>query len=258
MNGRQRKHILVSIFLAVWLFSLSVFAQSNQSTPKTNTADAPPNLTQIINTFLAKEIECRKWLTLYSYRGDLTLRNLGKDGNPAGDYRRTGISILGSDGDSAEKISFFPAPTLTGINFSEENLKSFNIKFFTLDVSSDSYNFKYAGKERIDELNLFIFDIEPKIIPNPKASQEQRFQGRIWVDDQDFQIVKTFGKSMQAGNLLFTNIEVTREYYDNKYCFPSYIFIKEGSVTANGQNVNISMVLRLHDFNLVIPASRLQ
>ena len=57
------------------------------------------------------------------------------------------------------------------------------------------YTFSYIGKQRIDELDLHVFDVRPKVVPDPKKSKVRLFTGRIWVDDQDLMIVKSKGKA---------------------------------------------------------------
>ncbi len=54
------------------------------------------------------------------------------------------------------------------------------------------YQILYVGKQRIDEIGTYVFDVAPKQIEKNK----RYFQGRIWVDDTDFQIVKTYGKNV--------------------------------------------------------------
>ena len=54
------------------------------------------------------------------------------------------------------------------------------------------YNILYVGQQQEDELHCYVFDIAPKKIEGKK----RYFQGRIWVDDHDFQIVKTYGKTV--------------------------------------------------------------
>ena len=41
-------------------------------------------------------------------------------------------------------------------------------------------------------MHCYVFDIAPKKIEGKK----RYFQGRVWVDDHDFQIVKTYGKTV--------------------------------------------------------------
>ena len=68
---------------------------------------------------------------------------------------------------------------------------------FALEPSKISqYDFKYVGKEQIDELDLHVFDVSPKVMPNAKKTKERFFMGRVWVDEQDLQIVKTRGKGV--------------------------------------------------------------
>ncbi|MBO0237265.1 hypothetical protein, partial [Vibrio parahaemolyticus] len=65
---------------------------------------------------------------------------------------------------------------------------------FAIEPSAiPQYNFTYIGKEKIDELDLFVFDVTPKVIPDPKKSTQRLFIGRIWVDDKDLMIVKSKG-----------------------------------------------------------------
>ena len=54
------------------------------------------------------------------------------------------------------------------------------------------YQVLYIGKQKEDELGTYVFDIAPKVI----EKGERYFQGRIWVDDHDFQIVKTYGETV--------------------------------------------------------------
>jgi len=62
------------------------------------------------------------------------------------------------------------------------------IQPFALEPSKISqYDFNMSAKKRLDELNLYVFDVTPKVIPDPKKSKERFFTGRVWVEDQDLQ-----------------------------------------------------------------------
>ncbi|MCV4640155.1 hypothetical protein OFB62_33150, partial [Escherichia coli] len=74
-----------------------------------------------------------------------------------------------------------------------------------------------------DELDLFVFDVTPKVIPDPKKSTQRLFIGRIWVDDKDLMIVKSKGKAVpETKNNKFPVVETWRENVDGKYWFPSF------------------------------------
>jgi hypothetical protein len=104
----------------------------------------------------------------------------------------------------------------------EADLK--NIQPFVL-TSDDigKYKLTYTGQEKIDEIGCYVFDVEPK-----KIEKDQRyFQGKIWVDDRDFQIVKTYGKAVPdikkgKEENLFPRFETYREQIDKLYWFPTY------------------------------------
>ena len=65
-------------------------------------------------------------------------------------------------------------------------------------------------------------------MPDPKKTKERLFSGRIWVDDQDLQIVKTKGKGVpETKNNKFPTVETYREHIDGRYWFPTYSYADE-------------------------------
>ncbi|HEX5886119.1 MAG TPA: TonB family protein, partial [Pyrinomonadaceae bacterium] len=109
------------------------------------------------------------------------------------------------------------------------------------------------GKEKIDELDLYIFDVTPKVIPDPKKIKERLFSGRIWVDDQDLQIVKTKGKGVPETKInKFPTVETYRQHIDGRYWFPTYSYADEELVFDNGGSLHVRMKVRYMDFT---PAS---
>src|SRR5256886_14610458 len=113
-----------------------------------------------------------------------------------GDDPRVSYFTFDDEGSRYEKISFFPMPSFASIT--QEDLDDLGgIQPFALEPSKiDQYDFKYVGKEKIDELSLYVFDVAPKVMPDPKKTKQRLFMGRVWVDDQDLQIVKTKGKGV--------------------------------------------------------------
>ncbi len=85
------------------------------------------------------------------------------------------------------------------------------------------YDILYVGQQQEDELHCYVFDVAPKKFEPKKLY----FQGRIWVDDQDFQIVKTSGKTVpethkKSDENLFPKFTTWREQVDGQYWFPAY------------------------------------
>jgi hypothetical protein len=139
-------------------------------------------------------------------------------------------------------------PTLTELTVTNEDLEDLGgVQPFALEASKlDQYNFSYVGKERIDELDLYVFDVAPKIIP--KKESERFFKGRIWVDDQSLQIVKVRGKGVPEGKQRFPTFETYREQIDGRYWFPTYTFADEDLVFEGGQVVHFRMRVTYSDF----------
>ena len=121
---------------------------------------------------------------------------------------------------------------------------------FALDpTKKDRYNFRYVGKEKIDELTLYVFDVAPKVIPDPKKTKERLYSGRIWVEDQDLQIVKTKGKGLPETKInKFPTVETYREQIDGKYWFPTYAYADEELIFDNGEALHVRLKARYTDF----------
>lgn len=215
----------------------------------TTARSAPPaDVNRIIRAFSAKETEFRQALNKYVFKRDATVQSIGMGGQITGEYRRVSYFTFDDSGQRFEKISFFPMPTLQELVITNEDLEDLGgIQPFALEASKlDQYNFTYVGKERIDELDLYVFDVAPKVIP--KRVSERFFQGRIWVDDQDLQIVKVRGKGVPEGDQRFPTFETYREQIDGRYWFPTYTYADEDLVFPGGNVVHMRMLVKYSDF----------
>lgn len=203
---------------------------------------------RIIRTFTAKETEFRQALNAYAFRREATVQTIGMGGQITGEYQRESQFVFTAQGERFEKITRFPQPTLTEITLTQEDLEDLGgIQPFALEASKiNLYNFTYAGKERIDELDTYVFDVAPKIVP--KKVSERFFQGRIWVDDRDLQIVKVRGKGVPEGKQRFPVFETYREQIDGKYWFPTYTYADDQLVFPGGQTVHVRMRVRYAEY----------
>jgi hypothetical protein len=209
----------------------------------------PADIDRIIRTFTAKETQFRKALNLYSFKRDALIQTLGMGGQVTGEYHRVSHFTFDDQGQRYEKISFFPMPSFGGVT--QEDLEDLGgISPFALEPSMlDRYNIKYVGKEKIDELNLYVFDVSPKVTPDPKKIKDRLFLGRVWVDDQELQIVKTRGKGVPDTKInKFPNVETYREQIDGRYWFPTYSYADEELIFDNGEPLHIRMKVRYSDF----------
>ena len=214
-------------------------------------AISPAEVERIIKTFTTKESQFRHALNEYSFKRDAVLQSLGMGGQVTGEYHRVSLFTFDDAGTRYEKISYFPMPSFNQVT--QEDLEDLGgIQPFALEPSKiPQYDFKYVGKDKIDELNLYVFDVTPKVIPDPKKSKERFFTGRVWVDDQDLQIVKTKGKGVpETKKNKFPIVETYREQIDGRYWFPTYSYADEELVFDNGDILHIRMKVRYSDFEL--------
>lgn len=233
-------------FFALVLLALCAFSAFGQTTG--NGAMDPAEVNRIIRAFTAKETQFRKALLGYSFKRDALVQNIGMGGQVVGEYHRVSTFTFDDQGTRYEKISFFPMSTMPQVT--QEDIEDLGgVSPFALEPEkADLYNFRYAGKEKIDELNLYIFDVTPKVMPDPKK-KTRLFSGRIWVDDQDLQIVKTRGKGVpETKKNKFPTVETYREHIDGKYWFPTYSYADEDLIFDSGDSIHVRMKVRYTDF----------
>ena len=234
------KFSFLTILIGVLLMSSAARAQQS-----------PVDTDRIVSAFTARETEFRNAMAQYAFKRDAVIHSLGAGGQISGVYHRTSQLNFDDSGKRIEKILFFPMPTLTALGISSEDLDDLGgVHLFALEASkAPLYNFKYVGKERIDELDLHVFDVSPK--SDSRRLKERLFQGRIWVDTEGHQIVKTRGKGMpEPKNKRHPTLEIYREEIDG-YWFPTYAYADEELTLDNGQPLRVRMRVRLSEFEKV-------
>ncbi len=186
------------------------------SQPKGITTD------EIIQRFAAKEKEFQQAREQYTYRQDVMVKT--PDDN--GEYHEVFDVIFDDKGKRIENVVFAPQSTLARISMSPEDVDDIRhrLPFVLTSDEIPEYQILYVGQQQEDELHTYVFDIAPKEI----VGKKRYFQGRIWVDDRDFQIVKTFGKTVpdirkkKGQENLFPKFTTWRQQIDGKYWFPTY------------------------------------
>lgn len=247
------------LILLAGVFTISGGNAPGQQTTASNATGQPINsgsaaltpaqVDKVIRTFSAKETEFRRALNSYAFKRDALLQEIGMGGQVIGEYHRVSDFTFDDQGNRFEKIQFFPMPSFNGVT--QEDLEDLGgVNPFALEASKiNLYNFKYVGKERIDELDLYIFDVTPKV--TPKKTFPRYFSGRIWVDDRDLQIVKSRGKGVpETKDNKFPVVETYREQIDGKYWFPTYSYADDDLVFDNGQDRRIRLRIKYTDYQV--------
>lgn len=207
---------------------------------------------QIIQNFAAKEKQFKIARERYSYRQDLLVQTLDGD-TPNGEFREVEDVLFDDKGNRVEHVVFAPQSTLVGILMTKEDYDDIRRRMpfvLTSDEIGD-YNILYVGKQKIDELGTYVFDVAPKQIDKNR----RYFQGRIWVDDHDFQIVKTYGKNVPdlgtkkkgGQENLFPNFTTWRQQIDGKYWFPVYTKVDDELHFSTG-DIHIKQIVKYTDY----------
>jgi hypothetical protein len=190
----------------------------------TNEPPAIP-VEQIIQKFAAREDEFKKERDNYTYTQTLVVESLDLDGNPNGEFRMTSDILFTPAGKRFEKVLYAPQGTLQGFEMDQQDMDDLqHVQPFVLTTAELSkYDIKYVGREQVDELSTYVFDVAPKKI----EKNLRYFQGRIWVDDRDLNIVRSNGKAVpdirkKNSEHLFPRFETFRENIEGNYWFPTY------------------------------------
>lgn len=219
---------------------------------------SPPQgvtVSEIIQRFAAKEKEFKLARDQYTFRQDVKINTL--DGNTStGEYREVFDVTFNNQNKLIENVVFAPQSSLTEIMLDPEDLEDIRHRYpFVLTSDDiDQYQILYVGKEKIDELETYVFDIAPK-----QVTKGQRFfQGRIWVDQLDLQIVKSYGRpaylmTKELKDHRFPAFVTYREQIDSKYWFPTYTKADEvlhfpGGKHNPPQDVHIKIVVKYQDY----------
>ena len=190
------------------------------------TADQQPvgeaQIQGIIQKFAAKETEFARARENYTYRQSARLQELDEFGAVRGRWEMVSDIIFSAAGKRTERVVRAPVQTLRNLVLTpeyEQDLRSVQ-PFVLTSTELDQYWIRYLGKQNADEIPCYVFAVKPK-----KMEKGLRyFQGEIWVDDRDMQIVKTYGRGVGivGKDNEFPKFETYREQIDGKYWFPTY------------------------------------
>jgi hypothetical protein len=220
------------------------------ATSEISTAAPSVPVEQIIRQFAAREEEFRKERDNYTYTQTFVIQTIDSDGMPDGEHRMTSEILFTPGGKRYERVTSAPAPTLQRISLSQQDLDDLeHVQPFVLTTTElPKYNVTYVGRQQLDELGTYVFDVAPKTI----EKNQRYFQGRIWVEDKDLEIVKTDGKAVpdikkKGSENVFPRFETFRENIEGHYWFPTYTRSND-TLHFTGGDVRIRMTVRYANY----------
>jgi len=228
------------------------------------TTDAPPPEPppalppeQIIQHFSQREQDFAQARPHFGYKKTIRLTEFGLDGKPSGEFELVTQTEVGSEGEVFEKVVENPPSTLRYLQLEPPDLRALmSFPAYPLVPGQLSkYDLKYVGREKVDEIDCYIFEARPKIVER----QHPYFQGVVWVDSQYLEVVKTYGKFVtdlgdyHPPSLPFSNFETYRENVEGKYWFPNYTR-SDDYLHLKDHDVPVRLVIKWTDFKPLPPA----
>ncbi len=211
---------------------------------------------EIIRKFAAKESEFQDALNHYTYRRVARVQTIDDDNKVDGEYYEVDDVIFGPSGKRTEKVVYAPLNTLQRVMMSPSDLQDIQHGYpFVLTTEQlPEYDIKYVGRQKVDEVDCYVFDVSPKKIDKGK----RYLLGRIWVDATDLQIVVTNGRMVpddtrKGSEDLHPPFMTWRAQIDGHYWFPVYtkgegVLHFAGGHGYLSQDVHIRDVIKYTDY----------
>jgi thiol-disulfide isomerase/thioredoxin len=220
---------------------------SNPASAPALSEPSPEEVQKVIQEFAAKEKLFKLARDNYTYHQINKLQQLDPDNEVVGVYQQEWDILYDDAGNRIERVTYAPESTLRDLMVTKEDLDAMrNIQPFVLTTDDlPDYDVKYLGHVKVDEITAYVFSIRPKEIKKGR----QYFQGIVWVDDRDLQIVKSEGKQVpelltkKGQENLFPRFTTYREQIDGKYWFPTFTMADDTLYFSTGP-IHIKEIIR--------------
>jgi len=241
----------IVLLLATPLLAQSGFGPLDVSSPNGTTVDA------IIQKMGQRESEFAAARNEYTFRQDVKFDTLSDDtGKPDGEYHQITDISFDDAGKRVEHVVYAPQNTIQRVIMTENDFKDIDkrLPFVLTTPELPDYDLTYLGKQKIDELDTYVFDCKPKQL----VKGHRYFQGKVWVDQQDDEIVLVNGINVPQDTRrghedLSPPFTTYYQQIDGKYWFPTYTKA-EGTLHFSAQNgalsqdVHVKTVVRYTDY----------
>jgi len=215
-----------------------------------NTEPSKAQIDEIVQKFAAHEAEFAKARENYVYKQTVRIQELDDSGNTTGKWEVVSDIIFGSDGKRTEHVTRSPVPSLSKLILTPEDMEDLkSVQPFVLTTDQlPKYLIRYLGRQKVDEIGCYVFAVKPV----KYEGKLRYFQGEVWVDDRDLQIVKSYGRGVGSANKggngqQFPKFETYREQIDGKFWFPTYT-IANDTLHFKDMDVRMKQTVKYEDY----------
>lgn len=235
------------------------FGKLDPSTPTGKTPD------QIIAAFGAKEKDFADARFNYTWRQSVKFQTLDDNNRVDGQYQQVTDIGFTKEGRRTETVVFAPQNTIERIIMEQKDMDDLEnrLPFVLTTADLPQYNITYVGKQRVDEIDTYVFDAAPKVIEKNK----RYYKGRVWVDQQDLQIVLVSGKNVpddvrRGHESLSPPFTTYYEQVDGQYWFPTYTKAEGILHFASGsgnmaEDVHVRSIVKYTDYRRFRSSARI-
>jgi Peptidase family M48 len=246
------------VCLSVLVFSsLAAVASAAPAPQRTGTAKT---MDEVVDRVITNENRLNTQISQYSPLVETYIQNLKPDPNlgytPAGDKYFLGraqftkgveLVSLSDSGGKGKKI-------FTGIgnffSFAMQYLPDGFLQMIFIDTNGfdkQHYKFDYVRREFLGEVRCLVFDVTPR-----EKAGKGRFLGRIWVEDQDYNIVRFNGAYGGGGHSSwYFHFDSWRTNAQPGLWLPSFVYSEEKELHyALAKKLDFKAQTRLWGYNL--------
>jgi len=190
----MRTLLKVMVMIGTALISAGLAAQTNCDAGAGSLENTQPKgmtVEELIEKMAERESALKEAQTHYSFTQDVSVQTLEGD-HPSGQFRR--VSTIHFDhGARKEDVTFAPQSTLVMVSMSKEDFDDLNRSPFVLTKEDlPQYTVMYDGHQQVDQLGAYVLEVAPRKMEKGK----RYFQGKVWVEDEGFNVVKSCGKGV--------------------------------------------------------------
>jgi hypothetical protein len=221
---------------------------------------------EIIKKFGEREAAFKKARDNYTFRQSVKVDTIVEDTNRVdGEYQQVTDITFNANGKREEHVVFAPQNTLERVLMSPTDFDEIEhrLPFILTTEDQPKYNITYIGRQHVDELNTYVFSVAPKTF----EKNQHYFQGKVWVDQQDFQIVLINGITVPQDKRkghedLQPPFTTYYEQIDGKYWFPTYTKAEGELHFAGGegymaQDVHMRNIVKYTDYKQYHTSARI-
>jgi hypothetical protein len=214
----------------------------------TKAAPTPEQIQNIIKQFTQKETDFAAAREQYTYRQTSKMEETEPAG---GTYQMVEEVSFDDRNRRTSRVLRAPVGGFEHIMMTHEDEQDLRnvMPFVMTNDTANEYEVNYVGRDKVDEITCYVFSVKPKELTKDR---KRYFDGQIWVDDQDLQIVKTYGRGVgylkRNEDQQFPKFETYRQQIDGKYWFPVYTYADDTLNFKDGPSQRIKVVVKYDQY----------